>query len=212
MNEDMDLVAAWQAGDAEAGERLIERHVELVHRFFSNKTHSGIDDLVQQTFLACIESKRNFAGRASFRSYLLGIARNVLFGHFRERGAAFDPLTSTAAGFAPGPTPAEEVAQAQEQADLLSALRTLPLQTQTLVELAYWETLSDQELAEVLEFPVGTIKSRLRRARQLLAEAMPGTQTAPREVPQPGAPSTLASWAAQVRDDDDRPPAKGNRR
>jgi len=207
--EDIQLMQAWQAGDGSAGERLIERHLEAVHRFFSNKTRAGINDLVQQTFLGCVESKTSFAGRSSFRSYLFGIARHVLFAHYRDRGAAFDPLTSTAAGFSPGPTPAERVAEVEEQAELLRGLRTLPIDSQTLLELAYWEALSDQELAEVLELPIGTIKSRLRKAKKLLGEAM-----ASNVAMEQGAdvPSTLASWAAQLRDGLGRSVAQGRRR
>lgn len=209
-HDDMDLMVAWQAGDGSAGEQLIERHLEAVHRFFSNKTRLGINDLVQQTFLGCVESKTSFAGRASFRSYLFGIARHVLFAHYRERGTTFDPLTSTAAGYSPGPTPAERVAEVEEQAELLRGLRTLPVDSQTLLELAYWEALSDQELAEVLELPVGTIKSRLRKARKLLTQAMAAAR--PDDALEVDVPSTLASWAANVRDGLGRSFAEGRRR
>lgn len=51
-------------------------------------------------------------------------------------------------------------------------MRRLPLDLQIAVELAYWEDLSDREVAAVLELPLGTFKSRLRKARQLLGAQM----------------------------------------
>ncbi|MEM6992364.1 MAG: sigma-70 family RNA polymerase sigma factor [Myxococcota bacterium] len=210
MTDDLDLVIAWQGGDGGAGERLIERHLESVHRFFSNKVRVGTEDLVQQTFLACMESVASFEGRASFRAYLFGIARNVLYGHFRNELRGFDPLTSSSgAGLAQSQTPADVVAEAEEQRLLLAALRTLPLELQTLVELAYWEGLSDGELADALDVPIGTIKSRLRKARQTLDETLPKLAKAGERLDTTR--RTLASWAARVRGDHEIAGGRGRR-
>jgi len=157
MSDDLELVSAWRRGDADAGERLVGRHLEAVHRFFSNKVRGSADDLVQKTFLACVESVEGFEGRSSFRSYLFAIARNVLHRHYRD-GGGFDPLTVSAANcMADEHSVADRVETREEQRLLLVALRTLPLELQTLLELAYWEGLADRELAEVLQVPSGTI-------------------------------------------------------
>jgi RNA polymerase sigma factor (sigma-70 family) len=92
MTDDRELLLAWRTGDAVAGQHLIERHLESVHRFFSNKVPGATDDLVQKTFLACVEAVEAYEGRASFRSYLFAIARNVLFRHYRDQHKGFDPL------------------------------------------------------------------------------------------------------------------------
>lgn len=198
MSDDHELLEAWRGGDAAAGQRLIERHLESVHRFFSNKVASATDDLVQRTFLACMEAVEGFEGRASFRSFLFAIARNVLHRHLRERYRAFDPLTVSVSHLANDQrSPADRVTELEEQRLLLRALRTLPLELQTLLELAYWEGLSDHELAEVLELPSGTIKSRLRKARQQLEATLPRLARSPGVLE--SSRQTLDAWAAGIR-------------
>lgn len=195
---DEALLAAWRGGDAEAGHALVERHLEAVHRFFSNKVQHSTDDLVQKTFLACVESVDDFAGRSSFRSYLFAIARHVLFHHWRERHRELDPLTTSTAGqLQVEHSPADRIAEREEQKLLLRSLRTLPIELQTLLELAYWEGLSDQELAEVIEVPAGTVKSRLRKARALLEQQLASLADSPALLE--SSRLTLEAWAAAIR-------------
>lgn len=199
MNDDRDLLLAWRNGDATAGQCLIERHLETIHRFFSNKVPGATDDLVQKTFLACVEAVEAFEGRASFRSYLFGIARNVLHRHYRDRHQGFDPLVvSMSSVAADDRSPAERVTDREEQRLLLRALRALPLELQTLLELAYWEGLADRELAEILEIPTGTIKSRLRKARQQLEQLMSTLASSPGLLE--SSRVTLDAWVAGIRD------------
>lgn len=196
---DLELVRAWRSGDVAAGEALVERHLESVHRFFSNKVRHATDDLVQRTFLACVESLDAFEGRSSFRSYLFGIARHVLYHHWRDADRGFDVLTvSVGSRLVDQPSPADHVAARQEQRLLLRALRGLPLELQTLLELAYWEGLSDRELAEALELPTGTIKSRLRKARGLLDAEL--SSLAPSPALLESSRHTLDTWAAGIRE------------
>ena len=75
---DIDLLDAWRAGDPRAGNELFNRHFDSVCRFFANKAGNEVDDLIQRTFLACVEGRDRFRGDASFRGYLFGVARNVL--------------------------------------------------------------------------------------------------------------------------------------
>ncbi|MCA9709601.1 MAG: sigma-70 family RNA polymerase sigma factor [Myxococcales bacterium] len=198
MHDDLELVTAWRGGDADAGERLVERYLEAIHRFFSNKVRGSVDDLVQKTFLACVESVEGFEGRSSFRSYLFAIARNVLYRHYRDGEGGFDPLTVSAAARMPDQgSVADRLATREEQRLLLLALRRLPLELQTMLELAYWEGLADRELAEVLGVPTGTVKSRLRRARALLDQEL--ATLAPSESLLQSSLHTLSAWAAEIR-------------
>lgn len=197
---DHDLLRAWRTGDAAAGQQLINRHLEAILRFFSNKVPGAADDLVQKTFLACVEGVEVFEERASFRSYLFAIARNVLHRHYRDEHQAFDPLAvSVSALAADQRTPAERVTEKEEKRLLLHALRSLPLELQTLVELAYWEGLSDRELAEVVDVPAGTIKSRLRKARTQLESQMSTLASSPALLQ--STRQTLDAWAAGIRDE-----------
>ena len=171
VEDDRDLLEGWRRGDARAGRTLVERHFPAIYRFFANKLGEDVDDLVQQTFLACVEG-RGRIGEAGFRAYLFGVARNRLQRHFRDRYGAKHDDVSIAQLVDSTTTAAEHLAQRREQRLLLRALRRLPIDLQIALELAYWEGLTDREVAVILEMPVGTLKSRLRKGRMVLDEIM----------------------------------------
>jgi RNA polymerase sigma factor (sigma-70 family) len=172
---DFELLDLWRAGDRDAGNTLFERYFEPVCRFFTNKVHHNIDDLIQKTFLGCVEGRDRFQKQASFRTYLFAVAHNVLRAHFRERrrGAEDQPLDlGTRSSDDLTPSPSSVLAIHQEQRLLLEALRRIPLDYQLVLELYYWEDMAAPELAQVLNLPEGTVRSRLRRAKEALSEKM----------------------------------------
>jgi RNA polymerase sigma-70 factor (ECF subfamily) len=152
----------------------VERYFDGLLRFFTTKAGDRADDLVQVTFLRCAEVASTYRGECSARSFLFGIARNVLFEHIRgkvrdgSRPANFD--TASIADLAPSAT--QELARASEQRRLILALQSLPVELQVTVELFYWEGLSVDELAAATDVPPGTVKSRLHRVRGLLRAAI----------------------------------------
>jgi RNA polymerase sigma-70 factor (ECF subfamily) len=194
---DEALLAAWAEGDAGSGEALFGRHFEAVYRFFRNKVDRDAQELTQRTFLRCVELQARFEHRSSFRTFLFGIARNVIREYLRERSKAqrIDFATTPAVDL--GVSMGTRIAESQEQRLLLLALRSVPLDVQELVELYYWEGLSVAELARLLGVPGGTVKRRLWRARQRLADAL-GTMEMSDELRR-STLSTLESWAASVR-------------
>lgn len=194
--DDAQLLAQWRAGDRAAGELLVERHFRVVHGFLRDKLDtSALDDVVQRTFMACVEHHEKFRGEGSMRAWLLGIARNQLLMHYRGLDAwarardrfealAVDDLVTS---------PSRVVAQREEQTLLLRALRRIPLESQLVLELFYWEGLDHAEVAQVLEVAVGTVKSRLHRARERLVDVL-------RELGAPDAvTSTVVDLEAWVR-------------
>jgi RNA polymerase sigma-70 factor (ECF subfamily) len=167
---DRELLAAWRGGDKEAGIRLFERHYDSVACFFRNKVSGSIDDLVQNTFLGCVESLQRFREDSSFRTYLFGIAKHLLYEHYRvsRRDAGrFDVQVMSSADLSPGA--GTLIVERQEEELLLLALRHIPVEHQVLLELYYWESQRAQDIAELLGVPEGTVRTRLRRAKQLLA-------------------------------------------
>jgi len=169
---DFELLEAWRGGDEAAGRELFARYFDAVYRFFRNKIDEGAEDLVQQTFMGLVQGKDKFRGDASFRTYVFMIARKRLYTFLRDRDRARDPLEfhSTSVADLGLVSPSRAVAVRQEQQLLLQALRRLPLEMQVALELFYWEEMSVTEIADVLETPVGTVKSRLQRARVRLDE------------------------------------------
>ena len=200
MTPDDELLESWRAGDQRAGRQLFERHYDALNRFFRNKASlSDAPDLVQRTFLACLESVESFRGDSSFRTWMFAVAYRQLCKHYRSRAseqAHLDFTSVTAMDLEPSPS--RIVAQQREQQLLLLALRSIPFEMQVALELHYWEHMSDAEIARALEVPLGTMKSRIRRARQLLAERIAELADSPQVLE-----STLANledWAAQLRE------------
>lgn len=168
---DLVLVERWRAGDRDAGEALFARHFARVFRFFATKCGDAAD-LTQQTFLALLKAQTPFAGRSSFTAYLFTIARHELYRHFEQlRGdRRFDPEVSSVADLVT--TPGTRFDREATHRRLLEALRELPVEQQTLLELAYWEGLDAVEIGEVLECLPATIRTRLHRARNALRDRL----------------------------------------
>lgn len=168
---DGELFDAWTAGCRDAGNQLIERHFNLVYRFFRNKVGDEIEDLVQQTFLGCLEARERFDGRASFKTFVLAIARNRLFLHYRRgRRAPLDFGITSVRDL--GTSPSGAFSRLQDHQLLADAFRRVPLDAQIVLELAYWEDLDGAGIAKVLDVPLNTAYSRLRRARETLRECI----------------------------------------
>ncbi len=165
--DDLTLLAAWRDGDERAGSALFERHFDAVYRFFRNKLEDGVEDLVQQTFLACVRNRDAFRGNASFRTYLYCVARSKLFDVLRTRtrnGADVSLCSMVDLRDSPSTWFARN-----EQAQLLHlALERLPLELQLVLELFYFEEQPARAVAEILAIPEGTVRSRLRRGLELL--------------------------------------------
>lgn len=174
--DDFELLTEWTQGNRAAGELLFERHVDVVRRFFVNKVPDPAD-LVQSTFLACFERPEHFQGRSSFRGYLLGIARFKLYQHYRRRRTqrARIQLNTSLPLASRDPSPSTVMGTADEERQLLHALRRIPLYLQVVLELVYWEDLTGEELSDVLELPLNTVYSRVHRAKQKLREALSQT-------------------------------------
>ena len=172
--DDDGLLARWAEGDAAAGREVFQRHFEAVLRFFRNKaSEEDVEDLVQTTFANCLASASAFRGDASLRTYLLTIARHELYAHWRKRSKISKELDIGSHSFEDLATsPSGVIVAHQERVLLARALRSIPLDLQVALELHYWEELSGPELADILDVPEGTVRSRLRRGRELLAERL----------------------------------------
>jgi RNA polymerase sigma-70 factor (ECF subfamily) len=198
MGSDVELLAAWRAGDAAAGQALFSRHFAGVARFFRNKVDGDIEELIQRTFIGLLESHERWSGTGSFRGYLFGIARNVLFNEFRDRQRAarmVDVEELSVRDLAP--TPSTIAVRHEEERLLLLALRSLPLAQQLVLELCFWEEMTHAEIGEVLGVPESTASTRIRRARHALADQLSRLATSP-EL-RASLSSGFETWARSVQ-------------
>lgn len=196
---DADLLTRWRGGDLDAGEVLFDRYYPMVERFFINKLASGVDDMVQETFKVIVESRDKVEHPDRFRGFIMSIAYRVFCAHLRARyragGEVVDLMTISVHSLSPSPS--SVVAEHREQRLLLQGLRTIPVDYQVILELHYWEEMTTEEIGAVLSTPVGTIRSRLRRARELLEEAMARLSHSPGELK--STLSRLDDWARECR-------------
>ena len=193
---DAELLDAWRGGDKAAGEVLFARHYRSLKRFYRNKVGADrVADLIQETFIASVESRDRIADSNRFRAYLLRIAYHVFCRHLREhhrRGVAVD--LDQASVQALDTSAPSAIARKQEQRLLLEGLRSIPVNYQVVLELHYWEELTTNEIAGILDVPPGTIRSRLQRARDALEAAMASAARSP-ELLQ-STLTRLEDWAA----------------
>ncbi len=166
--DDAVLLDRWRAGESAAGQRLFGRHFTRVERFFLNKVPTDqVADLVQETFVVCVEGRDRIRDGGRFRAYLLGVAHHVLCGYLRRKYASakanIDVLEQSAAELSGGPSGV--LARHEEQQILLEALRSLSIRYQVVLELHYWEDMRTEGIAEVMGVPPSTARTWLRRAR-----------------------------------------------
>lgn len=205
MDPDLELLDRWCAGDEAAGSRLFERHFESMYRFFDAKVVGDAEELVQETFLACVGSRDRFRRQSSFRTFLFAIARHVLYAHWRRNAGRETPLDYHEVSLANLSTSlGTRLVRAEEQRLLLAALRELPLEQQLLLELHYWEGMTSDQLAEVFDVTATTTRTRLHRARRALRERLDEIES----LPDLSAASVrdFDAWARSIRaarEDDD---------
>ena len=196
---DEDLLSSWRQGSTAAGELLFERHYEAVRRYFRNKVPAGAaHDLVQETFLACLEACERFRRHSTFRTYLLGIAHHVMVDYLRATSRDRHKLDVDELILADLHLTGEDVIAAKrERRALLRALRSLRFPLQVVLELRYWEAMSDLQIAEVLDEPLGTIKTRLRAGRLALEDQLARCSGSDEELRT--TLDSLQRWASRVR-------------
>ncbi len=200
MPSDFELLEAWRGGDRSAGNRLFEQHFPSLHRFFRNKAGPDrVEDLIQKTFLVCVEKRDDFEGRSSFRTYLFAVAHNVLRNAYRSGKRQNERIEfGTVSVEDMGTGAMTLVARQEDKQILLHALRRIPLEFQVVLELYYWENLDGNELAEALDLPLGTVRTRLRRGKQRLEKAI--AELATSEAQLTNTVTNLEQWARQLRD------------
>jgi len=174
---DLELFYGWRRGDVRMGAELFERHKSAVTNLFRRNVYckTEIPDLVQQTFLACIDAKADLQITGTVRSYLLGIAFNTMSRFFRKARHApglgiSEEHSRTLASVEPDPE--YLLTLNDEQRLLMKAIRRLKIEHQAVIELNYWEGISCDEIAVILGIPQGSARRRLQEGRTALLKKL----------------------------------------
>ncbi|MFF4254714.1 RNA polymerase sigma factor [Streptomyces sp. NPDC001663] len=175
--------------EPEAFAALYDRHADAVHRYAARRLGpEAAEDLMAETFVTAFQRRETYdLTRADARPWLFGIATNLVGRHRRAEARRFKALAQV-------PVPVEHEEPVADRAvaragatgvrrDLAAALAGLSARHRDVVLLVAWGGLDYEEAAVALGVPVGTVRSRLHRARSRLREALGGTDpTALREA------------------------------
>lgn len=175
---DGELIAATLGGDEAAFGQLVLRYQD---RLFNGmvrvvRCEATAADVVQDAFVLAWRRLESFAGRSGFYTWLFQIARNQAISRIRARKSAvsLDGPAESSAGQLAGttPPPDQHLRQDEDRMLLEQALGQLSDEHRTIIVLREMEDMDYEQIASVLEVPVGTVRSRLFRARIQLRDEL----------------------------------------
>ncbi|MBW7907061.1 MAG: sigma-70 family RNA polymerase sigma factor [Phycisphaerae bacterium] len=178
---DERLVARAQQGDAGAFEQLVRRHQDRLYnlclRLSGSRTQA--EDLAQAAMLQAFEALPRFEARSRFYTWLFRIAVNLAHSYRRRQRRAPASLDAMDGDGGPRPVaeswaldPLERIDRAEKAERLGRALAELDEEFRAAVVLKDIEELDYATIAEILEVPIGTVKSRIHRGRMFLRAAL----------------------------------------
>jgi RNA polymerase sigma-70 factor (ECF subfamily) len=175
---DPELLDRMASGDREALAIIFRRHHGTVYRFSRQMLGSkeAAEDVTQDVFVALTKNAGRFnPAVASLSTYLYGIARNLVLQRYKRSRARLEVSIDAITGaddsaLATSSDPTEPLSRAQAARQLRQAIVKLPLHYREVIVLCELNGLSYEEAAMVAGCPVGTVRSRLSRARQMLVE------------------------------------------
>jgi RNA polymerase sigma-70 factor (ECF subfamily) len=181
---DQLLVERVQRGDKKAFELLVSKYQRKLLRLVSRLVHdqAEAEDVVQEAFIKAYRAMANFRGDSAFYTWLyrIGIntAKNYLVTQGRRAPTSTDADIEEAETFVDADglrdinTPESLLATKQIAATVNSAMASLPEELRNAITLRELEGLSYDEIAEVMSCPIGTVRSRIFRAREAIADKL----------------------------------------
>lgn len=168
--------------------RLFDAYARPLHNYLARRIgRDAAHDLVSETFLVALNQRHGYdPRRGAVRSWLYGIATNLLRRHVREEARSLH-AAARSVGHLPGQQAshdsqvADRVDAATLAGQLAGALAGLAEGDRDVLLLTSWAGLDSNEVAQVLEIPVGTVRSRLHRVRKSLRANAPKQSTVDRE-------------------------------
>lgn len=178
MTDDRLLLQRAQEGDRQAFEALVGLHSRGVYNLALGYTgrHHDAEEITQTVFVKVWKALPQFRGGSAFSTWLYRMTLNACTDHYRREKKRQGDLSLDDPDLAPirdtSPSPEEIVLRREEQAILRKALAELAEPHRVILILREMDGLDYKEIAQVLEIEVGTVKSRLARARRALRDKL----------------------------------------
>jgi RNA polymerase sigma factor (sigma-70 family) len=153
--------------DPQAFASIFDRHFDAVHGYARRRLGRSLaEEIASETFIRAFDGRVSFdRSRADARPWLFGIAANLMRRHWRTERRRLRALEQLEPSSAPAPA-------TEERADLVSALNSLPAREREALLLFALADFSYEQIAEALDLPVGTVRSRLSRARDRIRKRL----------------------------------------
>jgi RNA polymerase sigma-70 factor (ECF subfamily) len=173
------LVRRCLAGDEKAYRELVELYQGQVFSVVLRmvRRREDAEDLTQETFVRMFRALDRYDPQRPFAAWLFTIASRLAIDHIRRRKVSPISLTQREPGSGeeydievpdPGPTPDEVTSRTEEERRTEELIRSLPPHYRIVVMLRHQRDLAYEEIAEALHLPLGTVKARIHRAREIL--------------------------------------------
>lgn len=168
--EDRRLAALALEGDDRAFAHLFNRYRDAIRQLLLQRTGSAedADDLLQETFIKVYVHLDRYNPAYTFGQWLYTIARNTFIDYVRRRPEDLPIDERFSAPASTAPTPEESVIRLQQHAQIERYLEQLPPHYRELILMRLFDEYSYEEIAEKLRMPLGTVKTRIHRAREQL--------------------------------------------
>ncbi len=178
VESDEQLVGKALEGDNIAFEHLFTRYREAVKQLYLQRTqgnNADADDLLQETFVKVYLNLGSYNPGYTFGQWIYTIAKNTFVDFYRRRRETL-PLESISASNTPltpsSQTPEESFISSQQRTQLEHHLEKMNPRYRQLIELRFFKQFSYEEIAAHLNLPLGTIKTRIHRAREQLCKSI----------------------------------------
>ena len=175
MRDQEHIIARARRGDADAFEQLVEAYRNQVFRLALRMcgNEADADEVAQEAFLSAWKGLPNFRGESQFSTWLYQLTTHAaidLMRREKRQAAAEDIDEITTAD--DGPSPQQQAERAETRREVRSALMQLPEEYWQVLLLRFMQELSYEEIGRALKLPVGTVKSRLNRAKAQLKDIL----------------------------------------
>ncbi|HEX7816774.1 RNA polymerase sigma factor RpoE [Dyella sp.] len=180
---DSALVERVQSGDKRAFDLLVRKYqhkvIGLISRYVNN--HAECEDVAQEAFVRAWRAIGSFRGESAFYTWMYKIAVNTAKNHLVAMGRRppMDDIAVEDAVFVPGAdrmqesaTPERELMRQEIERTVFSTVQALPEELRTAITLREVDGLSYEEIAEAMDCPIGTVRSRIFRAREAIDEKL----------------------------------------
>jgi RNA polymerase sigma-70 factor, ECF subfamily len=163
--DDQDIIKQALSGNQGAYENLVDKYFQRLtwHLFAMVKDRDIAEDLCQEAFIKAHRSLSKYNASYQFSTWLYRIGTNLALDHLRKK------QTVSLEDIPELPAEELEIDELDERVGAMRlAIQTLPLKYQTVISLYYWQNLNYEQIAKVMDVPVGTVRTWLHRAKQEL--------------------------------------------